>query len=136
MKIQKTVWQETGRIALGLLICDAIEIGVFALLSQLDLSVLLGVLIGTFFSLLNFFLLCVSVQKAMDKTEGQSKYLQRIYLLRMIMIIAVLTAAYVIESVHLIATCVPFVADKAVIYIVKLMENKKATRESAGDDPK
>ena len=136
MKIQKTVWQETGRIALGLLICGVLEIAVYLLLSRFDASVLLGVLLGSFFSLLNFFLLCVSVQKAMDKTEGQAKYLQRIYLLRMMMIIAVLTAAYLIEPVDLIATCVPFVADKAVIYIVKLMENKKATRESAGDDPK
>ena len=135
MKIQKTILRETGLIALGLTLCGVIEIAVFVLLGKYDLSVLLGTLVGTVFSLLNFFLMGLSVQKAMNTDTDQVKLFKRSYTLRMLLLIAVLTAAYFLPFLHLIAACVPFLVVKPVIYIVKRIESKKTDKESAGDEP-
>ena len=76
MKIQKAVLTETKHIAVGVAIGDAVMCIVFALLKKFDYTVPLGALLGSVFAVGCFFLLGLSVQKAMELGEGTQKYLR------------------------------------------------------------
>ena len=91
MNSNKLVWQETGIVSIGVLLCTALMAAVFALLGKYDTSVLLGGIVGGLLSIGNFFFMAVSVSLAADKAEKQEvnagKLLVRnSYLLRLLVL--------------------------------------------------
>lgn len=70
MNVQPAVWKETGRIALGTAILSAVMVAVFALIGQLDSTVIWGTLLGGITAVGNFFLLGLSVQRAAARMNG------------------------------------------------------------------
>ena len=64
MKVQKAVLKETGHIAIGVLLGDVLMCAVFAIVHKFDYTVVLGALLGTAIAVANFFLLGVTLQKA------------------------------------------------------------------------
>ncbi len=72
MDHRKFVYQETGIVALGQLICVAAMIGVFFLLDHFDRKVLLGGIVGGIGATLNFFIMAVVANLAADKAEAQN----------------------------------------------------------------
>ncbi len=70
MTVDKVVKQETLNIAKGLLICSAITMLVYLVIGQFTLAVLLGSLYGCAVTLLNFFLMGITVQNV-TKTEDE-----------------------------------------------------------------
>ncbi len=62
MKVNKVVKKETLNIAIGVLVCSAITLGVFLLLGKFTLAVFWGSLYGGAISILNFFLMGLTVQ--------------------------------------------------------------------------
>ena len=97
MDSKKIVWQETGIVALGVLLCTTLMVGVFAMLGKYDLSVLLGGAVGAVLSVGNFFFMAVSISLAADKAEHQEvnagKLLVRnSYLLRLLVLAVLLFA--------------------------------------------
>ena len=58
------------KIALGVAVLTALEIGVYALIGRLNRWVLLGALFGMIVSCLNFLALTVTVSRAADRAEG------------------------------------------------------------------
>ena len=70
MDPRKIVFQETGIVAVGVSLCSAVMIGVFALMKMLDLSVVLGALMGTALTVLNFFIMAICASLAADKAAA------------------------------------------------------------------
>jgi hypothetical protein len=70
MDSRKIVFQETGIVALGVSLCSAAMVGVFALMRLFDLSVLLGALVGTVLTVLNFFVMAICASLAADKAAA------------------------------------------------------------------
>ena len=70
MDSRKIVFQETGIVALGVSLCSAVMVGVFVLMKLFDLSVLLGALVGTLLTVLNFFVMAICASLAADKAAA------------------------------------------------------------------
>ena len=70
MDSRKIVFHETGTVALGVSLCSAVMVGVFALMKMFDLSVLLGALMGTALTVLNFFVMAICASLAADKAAA------------------------------------------------------------------
>ena len=72
MKLQSASRKEIRRIALGTLVCDGIMIAGLFLLSQFDIGkfdlprILLGAACGSIVAIVNFAILCITVQSAVD----------------------------------------------------------------------
>ncbi len=58
------------KVALGVAVLTAIELGVYALLGRFSLPVLLGAVFGMVVSCANFLALTVTVSRAADRAEG------------------------------------------------------------------
>lgn len=71
MDSRRIVFQETGIVALGVCLCSAIMVGVFALMGMFDISVVLGAVMGTVLTVTNFFVMAICASLAADKAAAQ-----------------------------------------------------------------
>lgn len=71
MDSRKIVWQETAIVALGVAVCTAAMLGVYALLQLFSMKVLLGGALGSLLSIGNFFFMAVGTSLAADRAENQ-----------------------------------------------------------------
>lgn len=151
MKVQETVKRETLNIAAGTLILTGVMLLVFAILGKMDVTVILGGVLGCVAAVADFFLLGLTVQGAAAlqaqlpaskpedvdengepiQTEEQRAVLQKIrqkmqlsQMGRMVMLVAVAALGAVAPCFHLVATVVPFLFPKAVIYARTLLQKK------------
>lgn len=69
MDSRKAVMKETLLVTVGVLLCSAIMVGVYALLGYFSLNVLFSALGGSLIIILNYFFLAVTVSLAADKAE-------------------------------------------------------------------
>ena len=72
MDSRKLVIKESAIVLLGTSLCSAAMVGIFALLGKFDSTILLGALVGTILSTLNFFFMAVIAMMAADKAENQN----------------------------------------------------------------
>ncbi|MDO4484543.1 MAG: hypothetical protein Q4C54_09000 [Clostridia bacterium] len=145
MKIDQTVKRETLRIAAGTLILSTLMVAVFLVLRQFSIKVLLGALWGSFFAVLNFFLLGISVQKAAEKMNGvhlppqeedeetgevkeaplspeaqeAKKQMHLSYSLRMLMLFAACVAGVCVPVFHPVAALLPLLFPRLVMMILR-----------------
>lgn len=71
MDSRKFVLKQTMMIALGQAIGVAAMVGIFALLGQFNMAVLLGGVVGGVLAVLNFFVMAVGAMMAADKAMDQ-----------------------------------------------------------------
>ena len=114
MDSKKIVWRETAIVAVGVAICTALMVGVFAMLGKFDLSVVLGGAVGALLAIGNFFFMAVGITLAADKAEKQEvdsgKLLVRnSYLLRLLVLGILLFACAKSGIFHLFALVLPLV---------------------------
>ena len=123
--------RETSKLAVGLLVADALACAVFVLLHAFDYTVILGLLLGTVGSLLNFYLLGVTMQRVAEKESGQKKAVQASYTLRMLMMIAFCVVGALLPWFQTYAVFVPFVLSTPVLLILQAIEKKRATPDAS-----
>ena len=114
MNSKKIVWKETGIVAVGVLLCTAVMIGVFAMLGKYDTSVLLGGAAGALLAVGNFFFMAVGIILAADKAEKQEvnagKLLARnSYLFRLLVLAVLLFACAKSGWFNLFALVLPLI---------------------------
>lgn len=122
MKSKNPVFHETAIVALGEALCVAVMLGVFALAGYWSFSVLAGGLLGGVLSVLNFFFMGVGVSNAADKAEaGDPKAGQRSiqlsYLVRTLVLAAILIAAALSKYFNLLALALPLLFVRPVLSI-------------------
>ncbi len=102
MKLDPVVKKENLYMILGSAVCTAIVQLVFWAVNLYDITVLFGGLWGFFITILNFFIMTVAVQKAMEAgDEQQAKMkLQASYTGRMLLLVALMIVGIVVPFMH------------------------------------
>lgn len=97
MDSRKIVYRQTGIVAIGQAVGIALMLAVYALLGRLDLSAVLGALVGCAIAVGNFFAMALIATVAADRAEAQDvdggkKLLQTSYPLRLLVLAGLLLA--------------------------------------------
>ncbi len=115
-KLDKTVVKEGCFIALGVLLLSIIMEAVFIIIRRWDYTVLLGNLLGGLVAVLNFFLLGITVQNAIGKTEEEIKNRVRFsHIMRMLLLAIGLIIGFVLPCFNSIAVILPYLFPRIAI---------------------
>lgn len=124
-KIDKTVARETKYIALWVIGLSLIMHAVFLIIGEWDYTVLLGNTVGGGTAILNFFLLGITVQKAVTKDEASAKTAMKtsqLYRFMLMLIVVVLGAA--LPVFHLWSVILPLLFPRIAIAFRPLFDKK------------
>ncbi len=126
LKVDKTVKKETAYVALSSFILSALMQSVFLILKFWDYTVLLGNLWGIFISVLNFFLMGITVQKALEKEKKQAQNLIKTsQSARMFMIFLLALVGVLVKAFNIYAVLIPLLFPRIWITIRTIIERKK-----------
>ena len=122
MNSRRYVIQETLRVAIGVAVCVAAMIGIFALLGQFGREVVLGGIVGGLVAVGNFFFMAVGVTLAADKAENQDvkagkALISSSYTVRLIVMAVVLFAAAKSGYCNVFALVIPLVFVRPVLTV-------------------
>ena len=148
MKLQDASRKEVTRISKGVLICDGVMIAGLFLLSQFGIGrfeivrILLGTVIGSLISIVNFIILCLTIQSSLEienKRKMKARF-QTSYNIRLAVQAAWIVAAFLLrEKVHFIAAAAPvFFPNLWLIYLQltgKLNTASPTPPQTAAPDP-
>lgn len=127
MKLQPASRKEIARIAAGTLICDGIMIAGLFLLSQFGMGkfelsrILLGALCGSIIAVLNFTILCLTVQSAveMENKRKMKARFQLSYNIRLAIQALWIVACFLLKPVHFVAGAAPILFPNVVIFYLQ-----------------
>lgn len=134
MDSRKIVFRETAVVAIGQVICVSAMLGIFALLGKFDRTVLLGGVVGGLLSTMNFFFMAVGASLAADKAaqqnvNGGKATIKSSYLLRMVLLAAVLFAFAKSGLCNVVALVLPLAFIRPIITVAEFFrkpgENSK-----------
>ena len=123
MKLQPASQREVRRITAGTLVCDVLLVAGLFLASQFDIGtfdlgrILVSAAIGSVIAVLNFALMCLTVQSAVgmtDQKKMKAKF-QLSYNARMILQAGWTVIAFLIPGLHFIAGAAPILFPKVTI---------------------
>lgn len=122
MDSRKYVLQQSGIILVGELVCSAVMVGIFALLSKYDTSVLLGAAFGSILATANFFFMAMGAMIAADKAEAQNvkggqAAIQLSYILRMAGLFIIMFALIKSDLCNAIALVLPLVFTRLILTV-------------------
>lgn len=124
-KIDKTVKKETIYIACFVVIFSMLMESVFLILHQWDYTVLLGNLLGMVAAILNFFLMGVTVQKAVLLEEDAAKNKVKLsQMLRMLMLVVFAVIACVFDCFNLIPFVITLLFPRLAIFFRPYFDKK------------
>ncbi len=125
IKIDETVLKETKYIAAWIFIFSVLMQAVFLVISEWNYTVLLGNLLSAVFAVLNFFLMGLTVQKALDKDEKEAKTLVKVsQLYRSLMILVVTVIGVALPCFNTVAVIVPVFFPRIAIAMRPLFDKK------------
>ena len=129
MDMRKYVLRQTLVVALGEAVGVAAIIGIFALLSKLDMTVVLGGIVGGLVSVANFFVMAIGVGIAADKAEngdvkGGQATIKLSYILRMAGMVVVLFAFAKSGLCNVIALVVPLIFTRFTLTLQEFFKRK------------
>lgn len=134
-QIDPAVKKETTFIAAVVLICSAVLQAVYLIIGQWNYSVLLGNLLGAALAVGNFFLMGLTIQKALGKSEQdasqQMKLSQR---LRMLLMIVVAAVGAALPCFDLIAVLIPMLFPRIGVSIRGIMLSKQKDEPLLNDE--
>lgn len=138
MKLQSASKKEIFRIALGTLACDGIMIAGLFLLSQFDIGtfdfprILLGAVCGSIIAVVNFTILCLTVQMAvgMENKRKMKARFQLSYNIRLFLQAGWIVAAFAIPQIHFVAGAAPILFPNVVIFYLQSKNKLFAPGES------
>ena len=148
MKLQDASRKEVTRISKGVLVCDGVMIAGLFLLSQFGIGrfeivrILLGTAIGSVISIVNFVILCLTIQSSLEienKRKMKARF-QTSYNIRLAVQAAWIVAAFLLrDKVHFIAAAAPvFFPNLWLIYLQltgRLNTASPAPAQTAAPDP-
>ncbi|MBR5272052.1 MAG: ATP synthase subunit I [Clostridia bacterium] len=125
-KISSVVLKETAYIATFTVILSVLMQSVFLIIGKWNLTVLFGNLLGAFAAVLNFFLLGLTVQKAVTQDEKKSKLTMRLsQTSRLLMLFAVAIVGYLVPVFNLIAVVIPYIFPRIAIALLPVFRKTK-----------
>ena len=136
MKPNKTVRKETGILLLGTLILCIVLCGGFALAKKFDYTVVTGAALGGLASVLNFFLMALTVQSAVDKEPDEAKKkIQLSYTVRMFALVVVLGVGVYLPYFHWLAVLASALFPRVTILFRSIaLKKQEADKPQNADD--
>ena len=149
MKPDRAVRRETARVAVGIYAMVAVMLLVYAAVGKLSPPVILGGLYTGTLTVLNFFIMGLTVQGVTDRAaerERSEQELQELsiemknrmklsYNLRMIALFALLVAGLAVFKFDPLATILPVVFPTVVIRVLQIMEAKRPSVTEGSEKP-
>lgn len=124
-KIDSTVIKETKYIAAWTLVFSVLMQAVFLVIAKWDITVLLGNLLGILISVGNFFLLGITVQKAVTKDEKEAKTVMKLsQTYRNLGIIVLVALGIILDCFNTVTVIVPVFFPRLAIAIRPLFDKK------------
>ena len=123
MKLQPASRKEIKRIAAGVLVCDVLMIAGLLLLSFVGVGtfsyrVFIGALGGSLIAILNFTILCITIQQAteIDDKKRMKAFVQGSYNGRLLLQAAWVVICFAVSHIHLFAGALPLLFPHAIIF--------------------
>ena len=126
---KRSILKETAMIALGIVICVAAMVGVYALIGKFDLSVLLGAVVGGALAL-GYYLsmvICadIAAKKALEQdVKGGQALMQVSHIVRMILLFGVWVLCALTKYFDLIALVLPVVLVRPIMGVTDYISRK------------
>ena len=127
MKLQAASRKELSRIAIGTLVCDAVLIDALFVLSLVGVGrfepfrILLGAACGSVVAIVNFAILCLTVQSAVE-IENKKKMKARFqlsYNIRLLLQAGWVVLCFVLKPIHFVAGAAPILFPNVVIFFLQ-----------------
>ena len=116
--------RETIKIFKGIVVLDVIFIAIIYILGKFDIPMLQGILIGSVYALLNFRLIAVSLNRAVQMSPGRAQVFAGVsYVGRLALTAAIILAAIKVDYINAFGVIVPMFFPK--IIIVSTAINRK-----------
>lgn len=126
MKVDKTVRQETINIIVGSIILSMLMQAVFLIIGKWDYKVLLGNLLGVFGTVLNFFLMGLTIQSAILVEESEAKKkIRTSQTLRTQMLFIVTIIGAVFSCFNIVAVVIPLFFPRLIVMFRTFSHNKQ-----------
>lgn len=134
IKANQTVINETMYISTWAVIFSFIMQAVFLAIGKWNYTVLLGNLWGVFITILNFFLMGLFIQKAVEKKEEEEakKIIKLSYNFRVMLLVLLVILGIVVPFIHTISMLISLLFARFGIFM-KMFQLKR-TKEAAKQD--
>lgn len=124
-KIDPTVLKETKYIALVTLLLGVLQQAVFLIIGKWSLSVLIGGVYGWEAALGNFFLMALSVQKAVSQEEKDAKNTMKLSQnMRLLGLFVLALIAYLLPFVSTISAILPYLYPRIAIALIPIFRKQ------------
>lgn len=136
MQKQKEVLRQIGRLMMGLAVCVAVMLGIYALIGKLSLPVLLGAVIGWALAVGNFASLSITVSNAVDRAARDNDprraqlSIQASGILRLLALAAIYILLFRAKLCDPIAAVLPLLIAQPVLKLVEFFR-----KDDEGGDP-
>ncbi|MBQ3075565.1 MAG: ATP synthase subunit I, partial [Clostridia bacterium] len=115
-KLDPAVRKETGYIALVTLLLGVLQQAVFLIIGKWSFSVLLGGIYGWAAALMNFFLMALTVQKAVSQEEKDAKNTMKLSQnLRSLSLLVLAAIAYLLPFLNTVSAILPYLYPRIAI---------------------
>ena len=130
-KISRAIWVETVYIAVFVIILSVLMQSIFLIIGKWNLTVLFGNILGAAATVLNFFLLGLTVQKAVTQDEKKAAVTMKFsQMRRILMLFAIAVGAFCINKFafpifNIITVVVPYVFPRIAIALLPVFRKSK-----------
>ena len=149
MKPDSAVRRETARVAAGVFALVAVMLAVYAVIGKFSVPALLGGVYTGLLTVVNFFVMGMTVQGITNRAAEKARTEQEIaeltlemknrmklsYNLRMIALFALMVAGIAVFKFDPIATILPILFPSLVIRVLQIMEAKRPSVSEGSDKP-
>ena len=126
MKLQSASLREVKRIACGTAVCGALLVAVMFVLSMMgvgvfDYRVITGVVGGCIVAVINFTMMCLTIQRAVSigEQKAMKAFIQGSYNGRLFLQAGWIVAAYVMPWVNVFAAAIPLLFPNLMIFYLQ-----------------
>ena len=129
MDSRKELFRQTLTVALGVALCAAAMVGIFALLGYFDMSVVWGAAVGSLLSVANFFVMGMTTTLAAEKAanqdvKGGQALISLSYMGRLALMLVVLIVCGKSGLFNVIALAIPLVFVRPVLTVAEFFQKK------------
>lgn len=124
------VQQEVNEVSKGICVYAVIVGLISFIISKEPIHIILGVVFGSIIAILNFRLLAITMEKAVDYSPGKAQAYSGIrYLVRMFIVAAVVFVSVKNPNINVIGTVLGLISTQIVIFIKKLIISRISRKE-------
>ena len=125
-KISHVVLKETAYIAVFTLILSVLMQSVFLIIGKWTVEVLFGNILGAAAAVLSFFLLGLTVQKAVSQDQKRAAATMKLsQTLRLLMLFAFAIVGYCVPVFNILTVVIPYIFPRIAVAFLPVFRNKK-----------